>query len=96
MTEEYYVIDTSSLIDLNRFNPIDLYPSVWKKLENLINKGQLISPIEVFNELKKQDDGVAEWAKKNKTMFKYVTKRQTEIVTQILIKYPSLIKTKRQ
>ena len=96
MSKEYYVIDTSSLIDLNKFNPIDLYPSVWKKLENLINKGQLIAPIEVFNEVTRQDDAVAEWAKKHKSMFKPVTERQAEIVAQILTKYPSIIKPKRQ
>ena len=96
MTKEYYVIDTSSLIDLNKFNPIDLYPSVWKKLEILINKGQLIAPVEVFNEVTRQDDAVAEWAKKHKSMFKAVTERQTKIVAQILTKYPSIIKPKRQ
>ncbi len=96
MTEEYYVIDTCSLIDLNRFNPIDLYPSVWRKLEGLINKGQLIAPTEVFYELTKQDDVLVAWAKKHKSMFKSVTEKQTVIVAQILSKYPSIIKPKRQ
>ena len=96
MTEDYYVIDTSSLIDLNKFNPIDIYPSVWKKIEVLIDQGQLFSPIEVFNELVKQDDKVAEWAKQHKKMFKPITPKQTEIVAQILKKYPSIINIKKE
>ena len=96
MTEEYYVIDTSSLIDLNKFNPIDLYPSVWKRLEDLIKKNQLIAPIEVLNEVTRQDDAIAKWAKKHKFMFKPVTKRQAEIVSQILTKYPSIVNPNRE
>ena len=44
-TEEKYVIDTSSLIDLNRFNPIDLYPTPWERIEKLIDNGSLFSSI---------------------------------------------------
>ena len=44
---DYYVIDSSSLIELNRRYPIDIFPGLWKKVEELINKGLLISPEEV-------------------------------------------------
>lgn len=36
MTITKYIIDTSSLIELNRHNPMDVYPGVWKNIENLI------------------------------------------------------------
>ena len=62
----------------------------------LIDQDQLFSPIEVFNELVKQDDKVAEWAKQHKKMFKPITPKQTEIVTQILKKYPSIINIKKE
>ena len=94
--EGYYVIDTCSLVDLNKFNPIDLYPSVWEKLEILIKKKKLYAPIEVFNELSKQDDSVFEWAKKHKSMFLPITKKQIEIVTEILQKFPEMLKVERQ
>ena len=32
-----YIIDTSSLIDLARKNPFDIYPTVWINMENLID-----------------------------------------------------------
>ncbi len=96
MVDERYVIDTSSLIDLNRYNPIDLFPSVWNKIEHLVKTGQLVSHIEVFKELSRKDDLLFKWAKKHKDMFKHYTKRQVEIVQKILKKYPSIINLKRE
>jgi hypothetical protein len=94
--EEKYVIDTSSLIDLNKFNPIDLYPSPWNRMKRLIDQRQLYSSNEVYKELLKKDDQLAKWVKNHKSMFKPVTKRQTEIVAQILKKYPSIINVKKE
>ncbi len=91
-----YIIDSCSLIELNIHTPIDIYPSVWKKLEELIRKGLLISPKEVFNEIKQQDDKLFEWAKKQKNFFKEVTLEQLRIVTEILNKYPAIIKVDRR
>ena len=50
--KNYYIIDASSLIELERNNPIDIFPSVWKSLENLIKQGYLISHKEVYKEIK--------------------------------------------
>ena len=86
-----YIIDTSSLVKLNRETPLDVYPSVWKKLRDLVSSGRLISPEEVFNEIKRNDDQLSGWTKKQKNMFKKPTKRQIEIVQDILKDYPGLI-----
>jgi len=86
-----YVIDSSSLIQMNRENPLDVFPSLWKELEDLIKKGLLISHEEVLNEISQQDDMLEEWAKKNKKLFKKSTPNQAKIVGEILTKYPSLI-----
>ena len=94
--EEKYVIDASSLIDLNKFNPLDIYHKPWEKIEQLIENNLLFSPIEVFKELVKKDDLLAEWVKKHKKMFKPITKRQTEIVSEILKTYPSIINVKKE
>ena len=45
-TKNYYVIDSCSLIELNRKYPIDIFPNVWQKVESLIEKGFLVSPKE--------------------------------------------------
>ena len=91
-SKKCYVVDSSSLIQMNRENPIDIFPSLWKELEDLIKKGLLISHEEVFNEISQQDDMLEEWAKKNKSLFKKPTITQTKIVKEILKKYPSVIK----
>jgi len=48
----YYVIDTSSLIDLNYRYPVDVFPGIWKNLEKLIANELLLSPKEVLKEIK--------------------------------------------
>ena len=90
-TKNYYVIDSCSLIELNRKYPIDIFPSVWQKIELLINKGFLVSPKEVLKEIEKGDDNLKDWAKKQTKFFKSLTLRQVQIVQEILAKYPKWI-----
>jgi rRNA maturation endonuclease Nob1 len=96
MTSNCYIIDTSSLVKLNRENPLDVYPSVWKKLEGLITAGRLIAPKEVLNEISQNDDQLTKWVKKHRKMFKEPTQKQIEIVQQILKDHPSLIDVDRK
>lgn len=92
MTLILYIIDSSSLIELNKHNPMDVYPGVWKKIEGLIKKHRLFAPREVLNEIIEYDDMLAEWGKNHKEMFIEPTEIQIEIVKEILEKFPSLIK----
>lgn len=96
MTSNHYIIDSSSLIELNRHNPLDVFPSVWEKLELLIGKGVLISPKEVLYEIIENDDQLAKWAKKQNNLFKDPTQKQIEILKKILKEYPSLVKEYRR
>jgi len=96
MNLNYYIIDTSSLIELNKHNPRDVYLGVWKKIEYLVNSGRLLAPKEVLNEIKQIDDSLSKWAKTQNKMFIEPTVRQIEIVKDILDKYPALIKTDRK
>ena len=88
----FYVIDTSSLIDFNIRYPMDVFPNLWNKVEDLIKRGMLIAPKEVFNEIAVGDDVLKEWAKKQKKLFKELDKLQIQIVKDILKQYPSLAK----
>lgn len=92
MTVTKYIIDTSSLIELNRHNPMDIYPGVWKNIENLVRQNRLLAPREVLNEIGRKDDILHDWAKKQRKMFVEPSKEQIEIVKEILAEYPSLIK----
>lgn len=92
MTDTCYIIDTSSLIELNKHNPMDIYQTPWQKMEGLIKKGRLFAPKEVLDEINRFDDTLAEWAKKHSVMFIEPTEEQIQIVKEILKKYPGLIK----
>ncbi len=64
-----YCIDTSSLINLKPYRR-DVFPTVWGKLESMIKNEELISPLEVYEEIKVGQDEIYEWCKNNKKMFR--------------------------
>jgi len=86
-----YSIDTSALINMKILYPQDIFLSLWRNLETLINQGRLISPQEVFEELRKKDDELLEWAETYKSMFKNLDADQLEKVRDILRRFPRLI-----
>jgi len=92
MTSNHYIIDTSSLIGLQRNNPIDIFPSVWRSVESLIQRGLLVSPKEVLYEIVEKDDELATWSKRQNRCFKEPTQKQIEIIKEILKTYPSFVK----
>jgi len=96
MTSNNYIMDSSSLIELNRHNPIDVFPSVWKNMESLISKGLLVAPIEVLHEITERDDQLAKWAKKQSNFFRAPTEKQIEILKEILKDYPSMVREDRK
>jgi len=71
--------------------PQDIFPSLWRNLETLINKGSLISPCEVLEELRKKDDELLKWALVHKSMFKDLDADQLEKVRNILRRFPGLV-----
>ena len=96
MTSNHYIIDSCSLMELNRHNPLDVFPSVWEKIEDLINNDLLVAPKEVLNEINEGDDKLANWAKKQNKLFKDPTNKQIDIVREILNEFPSLVKENRK
>src|SRR3989338_2428657 len=92
----FYVIDSSSLIELNRRYPIDVFPTLWKNVEKLIEKGYLIFHKEVRKEILVflgKDDSLKKWVEKQKKFFKELDGNQMKIVREILQKYPSMAKS---
>lgn len=59
-----YVFDTNVLINLQRRQPIDIYPSLWEMIGDLLENKIIISSREVFDEITCSDDDLAKWAKK--------------------------------
>ena len=89
-------MDSSSLIELNRRNPIDIFPSVWKNMETLISKGLLVTPAEVLYEITERDDQLAKWAKTQTGFFRDPTEKQIQHLKRILKSYPSMVREDRK
>lgn len=66
-----YVIDSSSLINLIRWYPIELrtFKPVWSTLENLVKFDTLVSHYEVYREISRKDDDLYRWCERNRKMF---------------------------
>jgi hypothetical protein len=86
-----YIFDSNVFINLQRRQPIDIYPSVWEKISSLMEKGTIISSTEVFEEITGSDDELSRWAKKRK---KYFLASDTDIqhsVREILKQHRGLV-----
>jgi Domain of unknown function (DUF4411) len=91
-----YSIDTSALLDCwVRHYPPDVFPTVWVRMKELVNKDILIATEEVLFELKKVDDDVYRWAKKHPSMFVLVDEEIQRAVASILQLYPRLVDTRK-
>jgi len=73
-----------------RANPIDIFVTVWKKVDDLIGEGRLVSPDYVLDEIRRGDDDLIKWANRRKRMFKTPTPSQIKRVTEIVTAFPGI------
>lgn len=81
-----YCIDTSSLFNLKGY-PKDIFPTIWKRLEDMVKRGELFSHLEVFKEVKIGRDEIFTWCKKSKRMFKDIDECQLQELENVKEKY---------
>src|SRR3972149_5188221 len=89
-----YIIDTSSLIDLQRWRPLSIHRQVWEKLDRLIDNDRLVSPQEVYEEIRDGKDALARWAmrhKKKRQLLKKTTRQHVGIAQQVIHRYPEIV-----
>ncbi len=92
-----YCVDTSSLIAAwqERY-PIENFPKFWDRMGGLIEDGRLISPIEVFNEIKKRSDELHGWLKSRKgAIFRELDDDVQIEVANVLQRFPRLVAEKK-
>lgn len=70
MPDNLYIIDTSSVIRFNRHFNFSIFKSLRNDMDQLIKRGMLIAPIQVLNEIEKQDDSSLKWVQARKAMFR--------------------------
>jgi Domain of unknown function (DUF4411) len=92
-----YCIDSSSLIHASkRAYPQRRFPRLWRAFDDLIEQKRLIISIEVYNELKRKDDEVFEWAKERKDTFcREIDGEVQKHLVKLMQDYPRLVDTKK-
>ncbi|HUV69816.1 MAG TPA: DUF4411 family protein [Terracidiphilus sp.] len=92
-----YCVDTSSLIAAwqERY-PIENFPKFWDRIDGLVKDGRMISPIEVFNEIKKRSDDLHSWLRSRKDgMFRELDDDVQIEVANVLQQFPRLVGDKK-
>ena len=88
-----YCIDTSSLLAAwNERYPIANVPGFWERLDDLITDERITSPLEVRNEIKKKEDGLAQWLKDRPSLFQELEEDIQLAAKEILKQFPWLTK----
>lgn len=88
---QVYIIDASALIDANLNYNIkkSIFSPLWDKLSEMFNNKELISSVEIFDEV--HDTELKEWLKLYKDCFLPLTKEIQKNVTKILKDFPHMI-----
>ena len=88
---EKYVFDANEFINLQRRQPIDVYPVVWDAIGALVDKGIIVSSREVYDELLEGKDQLSDWAKQRKECFVSSEVPVQKCVREILQEHRGLV-----
>jgi len=86
-----YVFDSNIFINLQRRQPIDVFPSLWAKVGELMDDGTIISSREVYDELAVGGDDLEKWAKRRKECFLQSDIPVQQDVRAILVTHRGLV-----
>lgn len=87
-----YVFDTSAIIAAwSETYPHDVFPKFWDRLDELVDAGRLIAPVEVLHELGKVEDDAHEWLKqRSEKVLMDLTDAVQRKVVEVLGRYQKL------
>lgn len=89
-----FSVDTSGWLDgWQRHYPPDVFPTLWKKIEEEIERKTIFSSEEVYIELAKKADDLHGWIQAHKQMLVPSEERIQLRVGELLGKYPRLVDT---
>lgn len=90
-----YSIDSSGVLDLFRYYPPDVFPTIWAQLDGASRSGNIFAIDEVYRELEKKDDAAFQWLKARLGMIVAIDTQIQESVTKILAAHGRLVDTRR-
>lgn len=95
MSQVRYVLDSSCLIKLNRDQPLELYPSVWEKVDDLTGAGWAILPSEAKREIDHKDDALKAWVKLRPAIVVEATIDDLALVQAISAAHPDWVQGRK-
>ncbi len=91
-----YSLDTSGFLDAwIRHYPIDVFPTIWERLEASIKTGLLFTSEEVVRELERKDDDACAWMKARPEMIVPFSAEIEAEVINLMRRFPRLVDTKK-
>ena len=85
-----YFVDTNEWINLSRHYREEVFPNLWRNVENLISKERILAPKEVLDEIKLGHDELVNWCKMHRRMFRN-TNALIGQVQKIIRDHPTLV-----
>lgn len=89
-SQKYY-IDTSALIHAKDEYPFANFESFWKRFQEAIDSGTIVSCRPVFEEIIAFDDDLAEWAKKQTALFPDITQEEANFLPELMKKCSAIV-----
>jgi Domain of unknown function (DUF4411) len=91
-----FCVDSSGWLDgWTRNYPPDVFRTLWDRIEELVDAGEIIASEEVYVELAKKDDDLHDWIQARKSMLVPPDEAIQKRVAEMLGKYPRLVDTLR-
>jgi uncharacterized protein DUF4411 len=90
-----YSIDSSGVLDLFRYYPPDVFPTIWMQMDSAAHSGTIFAVDEVYRELERKDDDAFQWLKAHRDMVIGLDTVIQQNVTNILSVHPRLIDTRK-
>jgi Domain of unknown function (DUF4411) len=90
-----YSIDSSGILDLFRYYPPDVFPTIWTQMEAAARHGVIFAIDEVYREIEKKDDVAFDWLKARRMIVVEIDTQIQQRVTAILAVHPRLIDTRK-
>ncbi|HZP58429.1 MAG TPA: DUF4411 family protein [Dehalococcoidia bacterium] len=95
MPNPAYSGDSSMLINAWRKHyPPDIFPTVWGRIDGLVQNAVLIASDEVRVEIERKDDELYQWARERPALFVPIDDEVQPIVRDIMRDYPRLVDTR--
>jgi hypothetical protein len=91
-----YSLDTSGFLDAwARHYPIDVFPTIWERLDDAARSGVLYASEEVLRELERKDDEAHLWMKSRSQMvIPFDAQIEAEVIG-LMARFPRLVDEKK-